>query len=100
MPFGAGCPKGGWSKKGPLTKPMNLSKELDLIVGAKGEKMSRAMVLKGLWAYIKDNKLHREGNKRIFTPDAAMAKVFGKEEIQALGMAKHLKNHMWHEPKE
>ena len=94
-----GCPPGGWPKKG-RDKPMKLSKDLDHIVGANGEKMSRAMVLKGLWAYIKKHNLQKTDNKRMFTPDVAMAKVFGKGEIHGLGMAKYLKEHIWDEGKE
>ena len=84
-----GCPPGGWPKK-----PLILSKELDALVGAKGAKMSRPQLVKNLWVYIKEHNLQNSEDKRMFTPDAAMAKVFGKKEIQGLGMLKYLKKHV------
>ena len=76
-----GCPPGGWPKKGGINKPLTLSKELDILVGAKGAKMSRPQLVMNLWAYIKKHNLHNSDDKRMFTPDATMAKVFGKKEI-------------------
>ena len=41
-----------------LTKPLNLSKELaDLIGAKKDEKLSRPEVVKRIWAYLKEKKL-------------------------------------------
>ena len=60
---------------------MTLSKELDILVGAKGAKMSRPQLVMNLWAYIKKHNLQNSDDKRMFTPDATMAKVFGKKEI-------------------
>ena len=78
-----------------LTKPMVLSKELAAIVGTKkDEKMSRAEVIKQLWAYLKKNNLQDPDNKQWFTPDKVMAPIFGKEKLKAFGMSKHLKGHI------
>ena len=76
-----------------LTKPLALSPDLAAIMGVKDEKLSRAEVVKRLWAYIKDKKLQDHENKQFFTPDAKMAKIFGKEKIKAFGMIKYLKEH-------
>ena len=89
-----GCPPGGWPKKGGINKPLTLSKELDILVGAKGAKMSRPQLVKNLWVYIKEHNLQNSDDKRMFTPDVTMAKVFGKKEIQGFGMIKYLKNHV------
>ena len=89
-----GCPPGGWPKKGGINKPLTLSKELDILVGAEGAKMSRPQLFKNLWFYIKEHNLQNSENKRMFTPDATMAKVFGKKEIQGFGIFKYLKNHV------
>merc|ERR1712173_375496 len=75
-----------------LTKPLNLSKELAELIGAKkDEKLSRPEVVKRIWAYLKEKKLQDPDNKQFFTPDAKMQPIFGKEKVRAFGMAKHLK---------
>ena len=91
-----GCPPGGWPKKGGINKRMTLSKDLDVLVGAKGAKMSRPQLVKKLWVYIKEHNLQNVENKRMFTPDAAMAKVFGKKEMTfgTFGMMKYLTSHV------
>ena len=82
-------------KTGIMNKPLGLSPALADIMGvSKDEKMSRPQVVKGLWAYIKDKELKDQENKQFFTPDAKMAKIFGKEKIRAFGMAKYLKEHL------
>ena len=81
-------------KKTGLNKPLGLSPALADIMGcSKDEKRSRTQVVKGLWAYIKDKELQDKENKQFFTPDAKMAKIFGKEKIKAFGMVKYLKGH-------
>ena len=78
-----------------LTKPMTLSPELAAIVAEKkDEKISRAEIIRRLWAYLKKNNLQDPANKQWFTPDEKMAPVFGKEKIKAFGMAKYLKTHL------
>merc|ERR1712107_838113 len=83
------------AKGSGLTKPLNLSAELADLVGAKkGEKLSRAEVVKRLWAHIKGQKLQDSENKQYFTPDAKMIPIFGKDKVRAFGMAKFLKTHL------
>ena len=83
-----------FAKKTGINKPLGLSPALADIMGvSKDEMMSRPKVVKGLWAYIKNKELQDQENKQFFTPDAKMAKIFGKEKIRAFGMAKYLKEH-------
>jgi len=78
-----------------LTKPLGISSELADLVGAKkGEKLSRPEIVKRLWAYIKEHKLQDPENKQYFKPDKKMEPIFGKENIRAFGMTKHLKTHI------
>merc|ERR1711956_71345 len=79
-------------KGGGLTKPMKLSADLAAIVGK--DEASRAECIKLLWAYLKKNNLQDPENKRYFTPDKKMAKVFGADRIRAFGMAKFLNAHL------
>ena len=81
MPKGAG-----------LTKPYKLSKELSDIVGE--PQASRAQCVKLLWAYLKKHNLQDPENKQFFTPDAKMAKVFGKDRMRAFAMSKFLGAHL------
>ena len=62
-----------------INKALILSKELDVLVGAKGAKMSRPQLVKKLWVYIKEHNLQISEDKRMFTPDATMANVFGEK---------------------
>ncbi|HEV8052079.1 MAG TPA: topoisomerase DNA-binding C4 zinc finger domain-containing protein, partial [Parachlamydiaceae bacterium] len=60
-------------------QPVNkLSPDLASIVGA--EELSRPMVMKKVWEYIKAHDLQDTKNKRIINPDAYLAKVFGNNE--------------------
>merc|ERR1712001_144274 len=71
-----------------LIKVMNVSNELADIIGTK--KASRPQAIKGLWAYIKKNNLQDPSQRQYFTPDAKMAKVFGKNKMKAIHMSKYL----------
>merc|ERR1712141_899328 len=71
-----------------LIKVMNVSNELADIIGTK--KASRPQAIKGLWAYIKKNKLQDPAQRQYFTPDAKMAKVFGKNKMKTIHMSKYL----------
>ena len=79
-------------KANGITKPMKLSADLAAIVGKK--EASRAECIKQLWAYLKKNELQDPANKQFFTPDAKMAKVFGKEKLRAFSMSKYLSAHL------
>ena len=78
-----------------LQKPLFVSKELAAIIGTKeDEKISRPEVTKKLWAYLKTHKLQDPNNMQWFTPDEAMAPVFGKGRIRAFSMSKYFKGHL------
>jgi len=76
-----------------LTKSYALSADLAAIVGM--THASRGIVIKQLWAYIKEHKLQDPENKQYFTPDKKMAKVFGEDKIRGFGMAKFLSKHLY-----
>jgi len=76
-----------------LTKSYALSADLAAIVGL--THASRGIVIKQLWAYIKEHKLQDPENKQYFTPDKKMAKVFGEDKIRGFGMAKFLSKHLY-----
>merc|ERR1712113_1118100 len=71
-----------------LIKVLNVSNELADIIGTK--KASRPPAIKGLWAYIKKNNLQDPAQRQYFTPDAKMAKVFGKAKMKTIHMSKYL----------
>ncbi len=74
-------------------KPMTLSEDLEAVVG-KGP-MARSEVVKGLWAYIKKNKLQDEKNKRNINADDKLKKVFGgKGTVNMFEMTKLVSKHL------
>ena len=74
-------------------KPMNLSAELEAVVG-KGP-MPRSEVVKGLWVYIKKNSLQDQANKRNINADEALKKVFdGKATVNMFEMTKLVSKHL------
>lgn len=76
-----------------LLKPLNLSSELEAIVG-KGP-MSRGQVVKGLWDYIKKNNLQNPQNKRNILADEKLKPLFGgKGEVTMFEMTKLVSAHM------
>ena len=76
-----------------LMKPMNLSAELEAVVG-KGP-MSRGQVVKGLWDYIKKNNLQNPANKRNILADAKLKPIFGgKGEVTMFEMTKLVSAHL------
>ena len=75
-----------------LVKVMNVSSALADIIGMK--KASRPQAIKGLWAYIKKNNLQDPVQRQYFTPDAKMAKVFGKAKMKTIHMSKYLSSNL------
>lgn len=74
-------------------KPMNLSDELEAVVG-KGP-MPRSEVVKGLWVYIKKHGLQDEKNKRNINADDKLRKVFdGKGTVSMFEMTKLVSKHL------
>ena len=75
-----------------LTKPRNLSPELEEVVG-KGP-MPSSQVIKKLWEYIKEHNLQNPNNKRNILADDKLKVVFGgKEEVTMFEMAKLVSKH-------
>jgi len=76
-----------------LLKPLNLSEELEAVVG-KGP-MPRSEVVKQLWAYIKKNGLQDEKNKRMINADEALKVIFGgKKTVNMFEMTKLVSAHI------
>ena len=74
-------------------KPMNLSEELEAVVG-KGP-MPRSEVVKALWVYIKKNDLQDQKNKRNINADDKLKKVFGgKAQVSMFEMTKLVSAHL------
>ena len=74
-------------------KPMNVSPELALVVGA--GPMPRSEVVKKLWVYIKKNGLQDKQNKRNINADENLTKVFGgKKTVNMFEMTKLVSKHL------
>lgn len=74
-------------------KPMNLSDELEAVVG-KGP-MPRSEVVKALWVYIKKHNLQDEKNKRNINADEKLKVVFGgKGTVSMFEMTKLVSKHL------
>ena len=76
-----------------LSKPLNLSAELEAVVG-KGP-LPRTEVVKQLWVYIKKNNLQNPANKRNIIADEKLKALFGgKGEVTMFEMTKLVSAHM------
>ena len=76
-----------------LLKPLNLSADLEEVVG-KGP-LSRGMVVKKIWEYIKKHDLQNPQNKRNILADDKLKKLFaGKGEVTMFEMTKLVSAHM------
>lgn len=74
-------------------KPMNISAELAVVVGA--GPMPRSEVVKKLWEYIKSNNLQDPQNKRNINADENLKKVFdGKATVNMFEMTKLVSKHL------
>lgn len=74
-------------------KPMNVSAELAVVVGA--GPMPRSEVVKALWVYIKKHNLQNPSNKRNILADDALKAVFGgKAEVSMFEMTKLVSAHL------
>merc|ERR1739847_39425 len=72
-----------------LFAPKKLSDALAKIIGKKSA--PRTEVTKGIWAYIKKNKLN---NGRIIKPDATLKAIFPVASIDMLKLAGHISKHL------
>ncbi len=76
-----------------LMKPMNLSAELEAVVG-KGP-MPRGEVVKQMWVYIKKHDLQNPQNKRNILADDKLKPLFGgKSEVTMFEMTKLVSSHL------
>lgn len=76
-----------------LSKPMNLSPELQAVVGA--GPMPRSEVTKKIWEYIKKNNLQNPANKRNILADDKLKVLFGgKAEVTMFEMTKLVSVHI------
>jgi chromatin remodeling complex protein RSC6 len=75
-----------------LLKPMNLTADLEAIVG-KGP-MPRSEVVKKLWEYIKKHDLQNPANKRNILADDKLKVIFGKPEVTMFEMTKLVSKHL------
>jgi chromatin remodeling complex protein RSC6 len=79
-------------KTNALQKPVNLSGELENVVG-KGP-MTRAQVTSKVWEYIKANDLQDSKDKRQINPDDKLGAVIGKEQISMFKMTAAVSKHL------
>ncbi|MFA5942094.1 MAG: SWIB/MDM2 domain-containing protein [Candidatus Paceibacterota bacterium] len=76
-----------------LSKPLNLSPELEAVVGA--GPMPRTEVVKQLWVYIKKHDLQNPSNKRNILADDKLKAIFGgKGEVTMFEMTKLVSAHL------
>ena len=76
-----------------LSKPMNLSPELEAVVGA--GPMPRSEVTKKIWEYIKKHDLQNPANKRNILADDKLKAIFGgKAEVTMFEMTKLVSAHI------
>ena len=73
-------------------KPMKISSELALVVGA--GPMPRSEVVKAIWIYIKKHDLQNPKNKRNIIADAKLKPIFGKDEVTMFEMTKLVSKHL------
>jgi upstream activation factor subunit UAF30 len=84
------------SKRKPnpaFMKPMTPSAELAAVIGPKAR--PRSQVAKGMWDYIKKNKLQDQKNRRMINADDKLRAVFsGKGQVSMFEMTKLVNKHL------
>ena len=75
-----------------LLKPMQLSPELESVVGT--GPMTRAEVTKKIWEYIKEKNLQNPSNKRNVLADDKLRAIFNKDEVTMFEMTKLVNEHL------
>ncbi|XP_011196148.1 uncharacterized protein LOC105221122 [Zeugodacus cucurbitae] len=89
---GGGGAGGGTGRKSTgFTRPYNLSPELSALMGA--ESLPRHVVVKKVWAIIKERNLYDPKNKQFAICDDELMKVMKVKRFRTFGMLKHLKPH-------
>ncbi|XP_066386097.1 upstream activation factor subunit spp27-like [Miscanthus floridulus] len=84
---------GGKKRGGGFTKLCSLSPALQEFVGA--SELARTEVVKKLWAYIRENNLQDQNNRRKILPDERLKKIFNVNSIDMFQMNKALTKHIW-----
>ncbi len=81
----------GWAN---VLKPHLVSTDLQAIIGR--PRASRCQIVSLIWTYIKENKLQKQGNGRIFVPDQILARVVGNEgeDFDGLGILASVNAHI------
>ncbi len=79
-------------KPNALQKPVQPSKELAAVVGAKP--LPRGEVVKKVWDYIKQHKLQNPDNGREILANTTLEAVFGQKKVTMFEMNKHLSRHL------
>lgn len=75
-----------------LDKPLKVSSTLEAVVGA--GPMSRKMVIKKVWDYIKEHNLQNPSNKREILNDAKLKAIFEKDSETMFEMNKLISKHL------
>ncbi|ONM09675.1 Upstream activation factor subunit spp27 [Zea mays] len=83
----------GKKRGGGFTKLCSLSPALQEFVGA--SELARTEVVKKLWAYIRENNLQDQNNRRKILPDERLKKIFNVNSIDMFQMNKALTKHIW-----
>jgi chromatin remodeling complex protein RSC6 len=80
------------AKNNALNKPVNLSPELENVIG-KGP-LTRAEVTSKVWEYIKGNDLQDAKDRRQINPDDKLGDVIGKDQISMFKMTAAVSKHL------
>ncbi|KAL6894143.1 hypothetical protein ACP4OV_008241 [Aristida adscensionis] len=83
----------GKRRGGGFTKLCSISPVLQEFVGA--SELARTEVVKKLWAYIRENNLQDQSNKRKILCDERLKKIFNVNSIDMFQMNKALTKHIW-----
>jgi chromatin remodeling complex protein RSC6 len=75
-----------------LSKPLELSPELEAVVGP--GPLPRSEVTKKIWEYIKKHDLQNPANKRNILADDKLRPLFDKDEVTMFEMTKLVSKHM------
>jgi chromatin remodeling complex protein RSC6 len=84
--------KGASRTKNALQRPVQLSKELQAIVGKAA--MPRTEVISKVWTYIKAQELQNPENRREIKADDKLRPIFGRDTVTMFEMNSHLSRHM------
>lgn len=80
------------AKNNALSKPVNLSPQLEAVIGS--GPLPRSEVTSKVWDYIKKNGLQDANDKRMINPDAKLGEVIGTEQISMFKMTAAVSKHL------